>query len=259
MSITITVANLDTMPPEGVRRVAGLFQVIADYQNGLVNNEPFPKLDMDVPEQSAEPDIDATIAHTVTKTASGIEVDAQGLPWDGRIHASSRAKVVDGTWRLRRGVDDQIVTAVKRELQIAMGAPTIAPAPEFVMSAPVVESDDMTQFFKEPEVPLPIVPPPPFVNTVVPPVTSVDISHLQEVGAAQTVSHTSPAQTVSHTSPALTFMKLMQLITAKYQAKELDQAMIQAAITKVGLPSLPMLGSRPDLVQSVADELGILA
>lgn len=250
MSITITVANLDTMPPEGVRRVAGLFQVIADYQNGLVNNEPFPKLDMDVPEQSSEPDIDATIAHTVTKTASGIEVDAQGLPWDGRIHASSRAKVVDGTWRLRRGVDDQIVTAVKRELQIAMGAPTIAPAPEFVMSAPVVESNDMTQFFKAPEVPLPIVPPPPFVNTVVPPVTSVDISHLQEVGAAQTASPT---------SPALTFMKLMQLITAKYQAKELDQAMIQAAITKVGLPSLPMLGSRPDLVQSVADELGILA
>jgi hypothetical protein len=32
-------------------------------------------------------------------------VDSAGNPWDARIHASSKATVSDGTWRMKRGVD----------------------------------------------------------------------------------------------------------------------------------------------------------
>ena len=36
----------------------------------------------------------------------GIELDAEGIPWDVRIHASSKQKLVKGnTWKLKRGVE----------------------------------------------------------------------------------------------------------------------------------------------------------
>lgn len=44
------------------------------------------------------------------------KLDADGLPWDHRIHASSKAKLKDGTWRKRRGVDDELVKDVEAEL-----------------------------------------------------------------------------------------------------------------------------------------------
>jgi hypothetical protein len=49
----------------------------------------------------------------------------------------------------------------------------------------------------------------------------------------------------------------MQKITQAFIAKTLDQATIQGACQQVGLPSLPMLASRPDLVGQVATILGI--
>lgn len=52
------------------------------------------------------------------------EVDVSGLPWDARIHASSKAKVADGTWRLKRGVDNDLVTSVTAELKAVMSLPT---------------------------------------------------------------------------------------------------------------------------------------
>jgi len=51
----------------------------------------------------------------------------------------------------------------------------------------------------------------------------------------------------------------MQLITTAFTSKTLSQEQIKAAIEAAGLPSLPMLASRPDLVQCVADSLGLRA
>lgn len=44
-------------------------------------------------------------------------VDAKGLPWDERIHASSRAKIADGSWRMKRGVQSHVIEAVEAELR----------------------------------------------------------------------------------------------------------------------------------------------
>lgn len=54
--------------------------------------------------------------------------DKNGLPWDERIHAGTKALNADGTWKKRRGVDDATVAAVTVELTGA--APTPAPQPE---------------------------------------------------------------------------------------------------------------------------------
>lgn len=55
--------------------------------------------------------------------------DKNGLPWDERIHAGTKALNGDGTWKKRRGVDDATVAAVTAELTGAAPAPTPEPTP----------------------------------------------------------------------------------------------------------------------------------
>ena len=66
----------------------------------------------------------------VESTAS---VDAEGLPWDERIHSSNRKMTAKGVWVRRRGSQDFEYDAVKNELlgQTAPApvAPVAAPAP----------------------------------------------------------------------------------------------------------------------------------
>ena len=83
----------------------------------------------------------------------GIERDRRGLPWDGRIHASSRARVADGTWRMRRGVDDMVIKKVEAELKAAWGSSPLPVTPE-----PIVE----------------VLPPAPPVVEVLPPAPPVN-------------------------------------------------------------------------------------
>ena len=172
--------------------------------------------------------------------ASGIDVDASGLPWDGRIHAGTRSKTQDGNWKMRRGVDDDIVSAVLNELRQTMGmAPTEVVPPTPLTPPPA-------QVFAQPAAQ---VPPPPFVPPAAPPAPP----------ATTLPTETPQAGTAIGASPSeqITFPKLMQKITAAFAAKTLDQAAIGAAVQAAGLPSLPMLASRPDLVPVVATALGL--
>lgn len=63
-----------------------------------------------------------------TVTIAGPELDKNGLPWDGRIHASSKAKIADGSWRAKRDVDKTLVATVTAELRQALAAAPAAPA-----------------------------------------------------------------------------------------------------------------------------------
>lgn len=60
-------------------------------------------------------------------SSTQVELDAAGMPWDERIHSSAKSKVKDGTWKLRRGVEDHEVQAVKAEYR--GGVPEKQPAP----------------------------------------------------------------------------------------------------------------------------------
>lgn len=79
------------------------------------------------------------VAPAVPPQANPVELDSEGLPWDGRIHSSSHAKIANGAWKLIRGSDPAIVDAVKSELRALMAAPAIVvpkiptpPAPPIV-------------------------------------------------------------------------------------------------------------------------------
>lgn len=167
--------------------------------------------------------------------AAGIDVDSQGLPWDGRIHSSNRGKIADGTWKLRRGVDQELVAHVLNELRATMG---LEPKPIDVIP-PLTPPP--TETFKQ-------VPPPPFVPPAAPPAPPLN-TLTSETPQATIATGASPSEA--------TFPKLMQKITAAFAAKTLDQNAISEAVKSVGLPSLPMLASRPELVPQVAIALGL--
>jgi len=65
---------------------------------------------------------------SVAAPTGSVQTDKNGLPWDARIHASTKTFNADGTWRGRRNTDANIITAVEAELRALMAIPAQAPA-----------------------------------------------------------------------------------------------------------------------------------
>lgn len=144
------VAKLNGTPADGVVRSA-LLETPAPVQDALkANTAPVPQ-----PEpQDDEPTNDAPPA-----------TDKNGLPWDERIHAGTKALNADGTWKKRRGVDDATVAAVTAELMNIKGetqnlpdpvavnvpesVPTPAPAPTPEPTPAPVPSTNRIQDFQQ--------------------------------------------------------------------------------------------------------------
>lgn len=68
------------------------------------------------PEEPTEPE--ETDDGPVNESAP--DVDKRGVPWDERIHASSKALNKDGTWRYRRNLDEAIRKSVEEELLLSI-------------------------------------------------------------------------------------------------------------------------------------------
>jgi hypothetical protein len=180
----------------------------------------------------------------------GVDVDKDGLPWDARIHAESKAKNADGSWRAKRKVDPAVVTAVTAELRAVMAAPV--PAAPVAAPPPPVAGDavqaEAAAAFGSPA-PLPptaaVVPPPP---PAVPPAPAAASAPpvSPPVAGAETVAET-PAPPPSADPP---FVVMMRGVTARQQAGTLSADAVAAALANLGLPSIASLASRPDLIQS---------
>jgi hypothetical protein len=61
--------------------------------------------------------------------APTVDLDTAGLPWDGRIHASTKAKIANGTWKKRRGVEESEVAQVEAQLRATMAVPAASTPP----------------------------------------------------------------------------------------------------------------------------------
>jgi len=94
--------------------------------DGPVTTEPIAPTTPPPPASESEPE--RTDAPTPppppseTPEQSTVETDADGLPWDHRIHASTKTKTKDGRWKRKRGVDPDTVTDVEADLRALMGA-----------------------------------------------------------------------------------------------------------------------------------------
>jgi hypothetical protein len=74
-------------------------------------------------------------AASISQAAHNHETDSRGLPWDERIHSSSKEKNKDGSWRYKRGVDKNLLPQVEAEL-LAGRSPNQSTAPMPVIAPP---------------------------------------------------------------------------------------------------------------------------
>jgi hypothetical protein len=164
----------------------------------------------------------------------GVALDGEGLPWDQRIHASTKTfRQSDNTWKLKKGADATLVGQVKAELRTAMGAPVVPPP------APVTP---------------PVVPVAPMVNeTPVPPVNETVVPPAPVVPTPAAV--TPPVPPAPAPPAAMTYPELVQAVTAKQGQDKISFMEVVKVCNDHGLANLQLLGSRPDIIPSVFAKL----
>lgn len=79
---------------------------------------------------------DDTRANIEGTTAGAPSVDSRGIPWDSRVHSSSKAiNESDGQWKKMRGVDPKLLSKVEAELLVkANEAATVITNPATVFA-----------------------------------------------------------------------------------------------------------------------------
>lgn len=84
--------------------------------------------------------IPPSAATAPTAVPGTVERDSTGLPWDARIHASTKTKVASGAWTAKRNVDPAFKAQVEADLRglpaPAAAAPAVPVAPPAAPPAP---------------------------------------------------------------------------------------------------------------------------
>lgn len=164
---------------------------------------------------------------------AGVDLDKHGLPWDGRIHTGTKRKNADGSWTAKRGVDPAVVASVEAELRQVMGAPAAAPlAPVPTPVAPITPVPA--------SVPQAIAPPAPAAAPVPP------------------VAVPAPGPVANEADARGMFVALVGRASAAIQGQKVTQAEVNQCCTDAGVPALPLLANRLDLVAQVAAHIDAL-
>lgn len=156
----------------------------------------------------------------ISPAPTSVELDAKGLPWDNRIHSSSRAKNADNTWRAKRGVAADVIAATEVQLRQLAALP----------AAPGLVLDGTTGQF------IPNVPSPTNLPLGAPPIPA-------------------PPAPSTPSAATMTYAQMSMKIMGAIDAKLFDHAAVMAACQKHGLSSLPALQLRPDYIPIVIAEL----
>lgn len=176
-----------------------------------------------LPPVATAPVVDAPMAPVApTGPASGVELDTKGLPWDERIHSSSKAKVQSGEWKAKRGINDpSFVANVEAELRQLVAAGVSIPEAMGTM--------DPSAVFGGSEVP---AAPTPFVPPAVP------------------LPPAAPVAPLASADPT-TFEQLMPRITPAVMAQILPPTALPQACAAHGLASVVALQTSPTHVPLV--------
>lgn len=171
-----------------------------------------------------------TQAATSTPAGTNPNLDSEGLPWDGRIHAETKTRLKgDDTWKLKRGIEPATVEHVKAELRALMAVPGAA---SFTPPAP-------------PAAPVQAPPPPP-----APPAPAPSAS--PSVAAVSATAPTPNANGCAAPAAAVTtFVQLVGKWAPLLNTGRITQDEVRQACVTYGVPDLPLLSARPDLVPMV--------
>jgi hypothetical protein len=89
-----------------------------------------------------------------------VTLDSNGLPWDERIHSSSKKQNADGSWKRRSKIDDALVASVTAELRNTYPAPVARP-PAPPPPPPPADAGDIPASLDRRTPAAPPAPPPP--------------------------------------------------------------------------------------------------
>lgn len=166
--------------------------------------------------------------------AAGVELDSSGLPWDARIHASTKSQKKDGTWTALRGLNDEAkVKQIEAELRasVAQGA-TPLPLP---LTLP-----GMPQSSPVPTAPLAALASVPAASALLP---------------SQPAGTPAPSADLPGAADPVTFEQLMPRVTQATVAGVLPPMALMQACTALGLPSVVALQQQPACVPHVWAQL----
>ncbi len=175
---------------------------------------------------------------TISATSTAVPLDSQGLPWDSRIHASTKTFIADGSWKLRRGVDPAEVEKVKAQLKELMAVPQalvtdlhrgastvpVPPSPTVSVGVDLAAGTDTTVI-----TPAPVLTP-----------TSVGYVPVPVPKSHYLIDQQPPT--------AVTLTDLIGRMSAAIAAGKLTQASIAEICTKHGVSEFHLLSNRPDLL-----------
>jgi hypothetical protein len=189
----------------------------------------------------------------------GVELDKDGIPWDGRIHTQIKSKTVEGVWKKRRNLEQDYLAAVTSELRATMMAP--APVAEVPAPAPVAEVPAPPAPVAEVPAPVAEVPAPVAEVPAPAPVAEVPAppAPVAEVPAPPAPVAEVPAPPAPPAAPGISFAEFMGHVTAGVTSSRFTREGVMAACVANGVPNLPGLINRPDLIPAVARELGLIA
>ena len=215
-------------------------------------------------------------------------IDADGLPWDQRIHSRGKTRLADNTWRMARKPNDktdeewvEYVEGVKAELKALMAIPVavtydpneddpfaieppvvdaevvtlpvVIEAPEVVTPPIVIEAPEVVTppvVIEAPEVVTPpiVIEAPEVVTPVVDAVVTPPVVDAVVTPPVDAAVIAPPVVDAVVTGPT-TFPELMKFITVNN--KKLTKESVDEALKAQGLASIALLAARTDLIPQV--------
>lgn len=170
---------------------------------------------------ASTPNTSGVAALPAVSPTNGVEVDTEGHPYDVRIHSAGKSKIANGTWKLKKGVDKDLVVQINAQNKTLMATPLPGALPTATL--PAVEPISLP----------PLVTPP--VLAALPPVAQVAAADVE----IEVTDYATFAQFVA------------QQMVAKPVAteRELNVGLTHYGfVDGAGAPDMTVLAHRPDAV-----------
>lgn len=176
-----------------------------------------------------------------------VPLDKEGLPWDSRIHSSSKATIADGSWKLRRGVDPTEVEKVKAQLKELMAVPKFTDLTSELLNVafntPNADNEVAQALVDAARVP---VPPAPVIVGM-----GTDTSVITQIPPAPKSHYLidqDPTVAANQQPTPVTLTDLIGRMSKAIAEGRLSQANVTEICVKYGVSEFHLLSNRPDLL-----------
>lgn len=180
-----------------------------------------------------------------------VPLDKEGLPWDSRIHSSSKATIADGSWKLRRGVDPTEVEKVKAQLKELMAVPKFTDLTSELLNVafntPNADNEVAQALVDAARVPVPPAPVIVGMDLAAGTDTSV-ITQIPPAPKSHYLIDQDPTVAANQQPTPVTLTDLIGRMSKAIAEGRLSQANVTEICVKYGVSEFHLLSNRPDLL-----------